>query len=293
MTDRTLPPAIMAQLITDQQNEIDAYTIYSKLAKEVKDEHNAIVLQKIAQDELEHYELLKRYTARDRRPRRIKVLFFFFIARVFGLTFGLKLLERDEDAAATIDYEGLENHIEGIGKVIEQEEAHEHELLAMINEQRLSYIGSIVLGLNDALVELTGTLAGLSFAFQNTRIIALSGLITGIAASFSMAASEYLSSKADNDEHALTSSVYTGAAYIVTVALLILPYLLFDNYIICLIITLSVSVLIIFCFNYYISVAKDYNFTKRFLEMTAISMGVAAFSFGIGVLVKLVFGIEL
>lgn len=293
MKGRTLPPAIMSQLITDQQNEIDAYTIYSRLAREVKDEHNTVVLQKIAQDEKEHYELLKRYTARDLRPRRLKVLFFFLIARLFGLTFGLKLLEKDEENAARIDYEGLEDHIEGIGKVVAQEEAHEHELLAMINEQRLSYIGSIVLGLNDALVELTGTLAGLSFAFQNTRIIALSGLITGIAASFSMAASEYLSSKADNDERALTSSLYTGAAYIITVSLLILPYLLFDNYIICLIMTLSVSVLIIFCFNYYISVAKDYDFRKRFLEMTAISLGVAAFSFGIGVLVKMIFGIEL
>ena len=67
----------------------------------------------------------------------------------------------------------------------------------MIREKQLDYVGSIVLGLNDALVELTGALAGLTLALQNTRLIAIAGLITAIAASFSMAASEYLSNKSD------------------------------------------------------------------------------------------------
>ncbi len=173
------------------------------------------------------------------------------------------------------------------------EEEHEAQLLGMINEERLAYIGSVVLGLNDALVELTGTLAGLSFAFQNTKIIALSGLITGIAASFSMAASEYLSSKADGEDEPLKSSIYTGIAYIVTVALLIVPYLIFSSYLVCLAVTLGISVFIIFLFNYYVSVAKDYSFSKRFTEMAVISLGVAAFSFGIGAAVRLIFGIEL
>ena len=92
-----------------------------------------------------------------------------------------------------------------------------------INEERLNYTGSIVLGLNDALVELTGTLAGLTFALQNTKLTALAGLITGIAASFSMAASEYLSQRSEGEsERASTSALYTGVAYICTVALLIL-----------------------------------------------------------------------
>ena len=288
-----IPADVMRQLEIDQQNEIDAHEIYTRAAARCKDEENRKVLEHIAADELAHYIMLKKHTGKEMRFRRRKVLFFLFITSFFGLTFGLKLLEKAEDNAVNLDYAGLDAYIPGIKKVIEQEERHEKELLAMINEERLSYMGSIVLGLNDALVELTGTLAGLSFAFQNTRIIALSGLITGIAASFSMAASEYLSTKADNGDDALKSSLYTGAAYIITVFLLILPYLLLDNYLICLAVTLTVSVAIIFLFNYYISVAKDYNFSKRFLEMAGISLGVAAFSFGIGVLVKYIFGVEL
>ena len=219
--------------------------------------------------------------------------FFVFISRVFGITFGLKLLERDEDNAVNIDYKGIEEYVPGIIEIIEQEEVHEKQLLEMIHEEKLNYIGSIVLGLNDALVELTGTLAGLSFAFQNTKIIALSGLITGIAASFSMAASEYLSSKADGEAEPLKSSIYTGIAYIATVILLVIPYFIFSNYLVCLVGTLIISILIIIMFNYYVSVAKDLPFKKRFFEMAGISLSVALFSFGVGVVIRLVFGVDL
>ena len=155
-------------------------------------------------------------------------------------------------------------------------------------------MGSIVLGLNDALVELTGALAGLTFALQNTRVIALAGLITGIAASFSMAASEYLSLKSEGQgERALKASVYTGLAYIFTVIFLILPYLLISNYFICLAVTLAIALLIILFFNYYISIAKDYSFKKRFLEMALLSFGVAAVTFTIGFLIRGFFNIDI
>jgi VIT1/CCC1 family predicted Fe2+/Mn2+ transporter len=154
-------------------------------------------------------------------------------------------------------------------------------------------VGSIVLGLNDALVELTGALAGLTFALQNASLIALAGLITGIAASFSMAASEYLSMKSEGEtQRALKAALYTGAAYIVTVILLVIPYLVLANYFISLGVTLSVAVLIILFFNYYVSVAKDLDFRRRFLEMAGVSLGVAAFSFGVGYLIRIVLGVE-
>ena len=293
MKDKKIPEQILLQLKKDQQNEITASAVYNKAAKMFGDTHNATVLKNIAKDEMAHYLRLKEFTGCEMRPEKFKVILFLFISRIFGMTFGLKLLEIDEDKAVNIDYKGLEEYIPGISTIVEQEEEHEKQLIGMIHEEKLNYIGSIVLGLNDALVELTGTLAGLSFAFQNTRIIALSGFITGIAASFSMAASQYLSSKADGEEEPLKSSIYTGIAYIVTVILLVIPYLIFSNYLVCLASTLTISVLIILLFNYYVSVAKDVPFKKRFFEMAGISLAVALFSFGIGVLVRLVFGVEI
>jgi VIT1/CCC1 family predicted Fe2+/Mn2+ transporter len=233
-----------------------------------------------------------KYTQRAVRPNRWKIFFYFWISRILGITFGIKLMERGEERAQ-INYEIIARRIPKASRIIADEHAHEQELIGLIEEERLNYVGSIVLGLNDALVELTGALAGFTFALQNTRLIALAGLITGIAASFSMAASEYLSTKSEGSgERALKSSLYTGVAYIVTVILLILPYLLVANYFLCLGLTLSIAMLIIFFFNFYISVAKDYSFKRRFLEMAALSLGVAMLTFTIGFLIRKVLGIE-
>ena len=72
-------------------------------------------------------------------------------------------------------------------------------------------------------------MAGLTLALQNTKLIALSGLITGVSATLSMASSEFLSARSEGREDAFKSCVYTGIAYCITVALLVLPYLVFDD----------------------------------------------------------------
>jgi Uncharacterized membrane protein len=175
-----------------------------------------------------------------------------------------------------------------------QPHEHESELIEMIKEEKLDYAGSIVLGLNDALVELTGALAGFSFAMQNTRLIAIAGLITGIAASLSMAASQYISVSTENSgQNALKSSIYTGIAYVITVIILIAPYLILQSYFAALALTLTFAILIILVFNYYISVAKDLNFKRRFSEMAIISLGVAALTFGIGFLIRKYLGVDI
>ena len=218
---------------------------------------------------------------------------YYLISRILGFTFGIKLMERGEEKAQA-NYAQLKGKIPEIDKWIHEEETHEQKLLAMLDEERLRYAGSVVLGLNDALVELTGALAGLTLALQNVKLIALSGLITGIAASLSMAASEYLSTRSEQtDKHPVRAAVYTGIAYILTVTLLVLPYLLIQNYIIDLVITLTVAVLIIAAFNYYISVAKDEPFRARFLEMAGLSLGVATISFIIGYFIRLWLGVEI
>ena len=274
-----------------QRNEITEYHIYKKLAKKVKAD-NAKVLDDIAEDELRHYYFWRGYSGAEIRPNKWKVFKFYWITRILGLTFGIKLMENGESGAQEKYNEAI-GYIPEAKSIVEDEDEHEDELVNMIREKQLDYVGSIVLGLNDALVELTGALAGLTLAFQNTQLIAIAGLITGIAASFSMGASEYLSNKSEgNDERALPSSMYTGIAYIVTVFLLILPYLLLDNYFVCLALTLVIAILIILFFNYYISVAKDLNFKKRFLEMAILSLGVAALTFGISYFVRMFFGVE-
>ena len=83
----------------------------------------------------------------------------------------------------------------------------------------------------------------------------------------------------------------TGISYIVTVALLITPYFVLQSALMALIATLAIAVFIIFLFTFYTSVAKGTPFRRRFLEMAAISLGVATLNFGIGFIVKRTLGI--
>ena len=275
-----------------QRNEITEYEIYLNLAKTEKLQANREILQKIALDEKKHYDFWKRYTKEDIKPIKRKIFFFVWVARILGLTFGIKLMEKGENKAQ-VKYATVLTDVPEAQSIIDDEDAHEQKLINLLHEEKLNYVGSIVLGLNDALVELTGALAGLSFGLQNTKLIAFAGLITGIAAGFSMAAAEYLSQKHEEAEHPFKSALYTGLAYFFTVGILILPYLILNNYLACLSITIVLALLIILFFNYYISVAKDLPFKRRFTEMALISLGVSAITFGVSVLIKKYFGINL
>ena len=288
-----LSEKVRVQVLGFQQTEITEYEIYRRLSKRVKSPENAQILEKIANDELRHYNGWKQYTNRDVEPRWFFVWFYYFISMAFGFTFGVKLMEMGEQAAQE-NYGSVSKEIPEAEKYQHEEDVHEEQLINMLDEERLQYAGSVVLGLNDALVELTGALAGLTLALQNVKLIALSGLITGIAASMSMAASEYLSTRSeDTKKHPVRAAIYTGIAYIITVALLVLPYLLFSNYILDLLIALTTAVIIIAVFNYYISVAKGESFRERFLEMAGLSLGVALISFVIGYFIRQWLGIEI
>ncbi|MBV6397528.1 MAG: hypothetical protein HFACDABA_03142 [Anaerolineales bacterium] len=289
-----LKPKVKLQIQTYQRVEITEYHIYKRLAKRVKSPENAKILDQIAEDELRHYHGWKKYTGQEIAPDWFKMWFYYLVSRLFGFTFGVKLMERGEEAAQK-NYEEIANIVPEAAQFKHEEDVHEEQLLAMLDEERLRYAGSVVLGLNDALVELTGALAGLTLALQDGKLIALSGMVTGIAASMSMAASEYLSTRSENtDKHPVRAAIYTGVAYIVTVALLVLPYLISpETFILDLVIALITGVIIIAVFNYYVSVAKDEPFRARFLEMAVLSLSVAAFSFGIGYLIRLWLGIEI
>lgn len=282
---------ISRKLLLFQRNEITEHHIYLKLARRMENGDNRRILERIAADEMRHYEEWKEHTGKDVAPSRLKILQFEVISRLLGFTFAIRQMEAGEDQAQD-NYREVLNELD-ISHIIDDENDHEQKLIGMLDEERLRYVGSIVLGLNDALVELTGALAGLTFALQNTKLIALTGTITGLAAALSMGVSEYLSTKAeDAGQNPVKASVYTGTAYVLTVLALITPYLIFTSYYLCLAVTLSIALLIVACFNYYISVVNEVSFRKRFLEMAGLSLGVSAISFLIGVALRHFTGIE-
>jgi VIT1/CCC1 family predicted Fe2+/Mn2+ transporter len=291
-TAQSLPGWAQDTLPAWQRGEITEHGIYLALARRAAQTGNRKVLEEIAEVELGHYRFFRAITGVDLAPDRVRTAFYLLVYRIFGITFALKFMERGEKKAQKA-YRDLAPVIPGLEEVLLDEERHEKALIALIDEQRLRYTGSIVLGLNDALVELTGTLAGLTLALQNTRVIAMAGLITGIAAALSMGSAEYLSTKSEAEgRNPFRAAMYTTVAYIVTVLLLVAPYLALASYYLALAVTVLVAILVILVFSFYISVTRDLDLRGRFLEMAGLSLGVAALSFVLGILVRILLHVD-
>ncbi|MDD5126789.1 MAG: VIT1/CCC1 transporter family protein [Dehalococcoidales bacterium] len=280
------------EIKTAQRSEITEHIFYKKLARSVKDAHNKEILLRISQDELRHYNLWKNYTGIVEKPDWLKIWGYYLVAKVFGLMFGLKAMEIGE-GRAQVNYHNISSIVPQALEIAREEAEHEDRLIEMIDEERLNYIGSVVRGLNDALIELTGVLAGLTLALGEPRLIATAGLITGLAGSMSMAASEYLASKTEGGSKApLKSALYTGVAYVFTVLFLVFPYLVLPNVYLSMGIMMVNAIIVITAFNFYFSVARSLSFWTRFFEMALLAIGIAAVSYGIGFIVRQALGVD-
>ena len=255
-----------------QDNEATDQRVYAALAKQASLQKNSEILEKMSHDEGLHCAVWGRYTGIEAKADMFRVWLFVVLGKIFGLVF---------DSAE--NYRKLMEELPEARSIMEDETRHEAQLAAMIHEEKLSYISSMVLGLNDALVELTGALAGFTLALNDNRMVGMAGFITGVAATLSMAASEYLSKKADTSEkHPLKAAVYTGVAYMITVAFLLLPYIVFESPLVALGFCLFDAALIILGFTYFVSVVRKESFVRGFTEMITISFSVAGISFLIG-----------
>lgn len=288
---KNVSPEALGIIKVMQQNELTESVIYKKIAKFAKGEENKKTLERLGNEEHAHYEIWRGYTDVEMKPQKMKVLKYTLLAKILGFTFAVKLMERGEEMAQD-KYSLLAEEVPESIHIREQEEEHEASLLEMLDEERLHYVGSMVLGLSDALVELAGSLAGFTFALQDTKLVALSGLIVGISATFSMASSEFLSAKSEGRDDAFKSCTYTGIAYLLTVVALILPYIILSNAVAALVSMLVIIILIIAGFTYYTSVAQDLKFASRFFEMAGISVAVSVISFIVGIVAKQLFGID-
>ena len=286
-----------ARLLKLQRMEATETEVYRRLARMQKDEVNRSILEGISLEEERHEAVIAGMTGEKVLPDMRKVRRKIMLARLFGFTFSVKMMESTEQDAAA-EYREL-----GLDDIADEEEAHEENMIGMLDEERLRYSGSVVLGMSDALVELTGALAGLTFALQSLNLVALAGLVTGISAAFSMGASEYLSSRAEKkSESAVKAAFFTWISYLITVLMLVSPYLLFSSgspdfqglepHIQALVCTFIIGLLIVAVFNFYVSVVEGVSFRSRFIEMAAILGVVSLISYGIGIALRGILGVE-
>ncbi len=279
-------------------DEYRDYVIYSYLRDRERDPRLREILGKLAEDELKHYEFWKRVTGRDCKsrvsPGLLRLLF--AMRRVFGLTFTLKWLERHEEEVIE-EYKRFLDRLEGeerriLEEIIREEEEHEENLLASIDERVVRYIGFIALGLADAIVEVTGVHAGILGVTRSTLYAGVTGLIVGFSAAISMASAAYLQAKQEVGRNPVSSALMTGLSYILAVVVLALPYFVTHSMATAFTASVLLGVLLIAFFTYYSSIIGGKNFLREFVESTILMLGTAFGSYLFGELLGGYFGIE-
>ncbi len=278
------------------KDEYGDHMVYKELANREKKEDRRHILEQLSEKELEHYRFWSNYT-KGYKPQvnRLLLLGVVFL-RLFGLTFTLKLLERNEGKtiAAYRKYsENLPADEKAIlDSIIRDEEEHEHYFISQIDEGVLRYMSFIVLGLADAIVEITGVHAGFLGVTSSTLIAGISGLVVGFAAAISMASAAYLQAKHDLKRSPVLSAISTGLAYIGAVAMLALPYFLTHDMLLAFGGSVGLALTLTAAFTFYGSVITERMFAREFAVSVALTLGTALGAYLFGEFLGNAFGVR-
>lgn len=264
------------------------FTLYDRLSKRVRDNSSfADALGQLSATERRHFEFWRRYLpGEEPKFSRAKLFLVLFFYRVFGITFAVRYLERHESRTIN-EYKSVEPLVpEGdradFDSMIRDEEEHEREFSRRVESSSVRYISFVVLGLADALVEISGIHAGSLGIYNVTEIAGLAGIIAGGAASLAMASAAFAQAKQGFQGSARLSAIYTGVSYFVTAAFLAAPYFLTKSMVSALGISLTLAVIILALATYYSSVISGKPFPREFAEILLILFGatIALYLFG-------------
>jgi VIT1/CCC1 family predicted Fe2+/Mn2+ transporter len=276
-------------------DEFSDHTLYERLSKTVeKNSPFAEVLRQLSATELRHYGFWRKYVpGEEPRLAKLKLYWVLFLRRFFGLTFAVRYLDRHESSVAK-EYEGLAGLIPepdrpAFDAMVADEKEHEKTFALKVESGAIRYISFVVLGLADALVEISGIHAGSLGFYDRTEIAGLAGVIAGGAASLAMASAAFAQAKQGFTGSARISAAYTGVSYFITAIILATPYFLTSNMIYAISSSLTLAVLILALTTWYSTVIQQKAFLKDFLEIVLILFAATIALYAFGSLVRVEF----
>ena len=276
-------------------DEWSDYTLYERLSKTVASNSPfSEVLRMLSATEHGHYEFWKKYVPEE-KPKldKLKLYWVLFLRRFLGLTFATRYLDRHESNVVA-EYAGLAPLIPEADKVafdvmVADEREHEKAFALKVESSAVEYISFVVLGLADALVEISGIHAGWLGLFEKTEIAGLAGVIAGGAASLAMASASFAQAKQGFKGSARLSAAYTGVSYFITAVILATPYFLTRDMILALGSSLTLAVVILAITTWYSIVIQQKPFFKDFAEILAILFATTILVFALGTIVSTAF----
>ncbi|HYC26392.1 MAG TPA: hypothetical protein VEB67_00025 [Nitrososphaerales archaeon] len=275
----TYDKALVDEARVRMSDEFSDFTLYDRLAKTISsDSPFEETLKQLSTTEHGHFEFWRKYVP-DEEPKlaKLKVYWVLFLRRFLGLTFATRYLDRHESKVVK-EYQGVSGLIpasdkQAFDEMVADEKEHEKAFAMKIESSAVRYISFVVLGLADALLEISGIHAAFLGLFDKTEIVVLAGIVAGASASIAMASAAFAQAKAGFKGSARLSAFYTGTSYFVTAILLATPYFLTGNMIFALSSSLFVAVVILAVTTYYNVVIQDKPFMRDFLEILLILFG--------------------
>ncbi len=293
----TLNPELVRLAAESAQDEYADRSVYMALSRREKNPAFKKALEDIANGEQSHYEFWKTY-APDAKvsAKRLRMYVILIIRITLGLTFTLKFMERHEGKLHE-RYRRIAESIPPADKarftaMMESEEGQEGVLIGEIQENRVKYMSFIVLGLADAVVEISGIHAGSLGIYGRTELAGLAGIIAGMAASIAMASAAYAQAKQGFQGSAKWSAIYTGVSYMITAVFLALPYFLTRTMTLALGVSLVIGVILVATMTFYDTVISARPFKRQFGEIAGIILAASLALFVVGTLVGQYLGLR-
>lgn len=278
-------------------DEYHDYVIYRSLANHERDLARREILLSLSDKEYEHYELWRQLSQyQPKSPSKFKIWMLLLFRKIFGLVFITRLLERHERSVVKW-YRELYSELqskerETLLHIIREEEELERTLIGQIEESIVKYLGYIVLGLADAIIEISGVHAGFLGATGMTLFAGIAGLVVGFAASISMGVASYLQARQMAAIVPVKAAILTGTTYIASVVLQALPYFLTDDVFTAFTTSIIISITLISGFTFYGAVVRDKDAKKELILNISLTLGTAAATYIFGEILSTWLGLK-
>jgi VIT1/CCC1 family predicted Fe2+/Mn2+ transporter len=280
------------------RDELFDSLLYGELSKHEKNQRNREILEELSKQEYMHYEFWSKFAGKIELTgyEKARLRIYLFMSRLLGKTFIIKFLERHESGVVE-EYTRIlkesslfDNDKKILEKIIEEEKYHEGALASQIDEFAVRHLGSIALGMSDAIIELSGVHAGFLGYTASPIYTGISGLIVGISASMSMAAAAYLQAKQERGKSPGKSATVTGLMYMATVVLLTSPFFMGLSVPTALALSILFALLVLAGFTFFSTTILGGSFKKDFLENTGIIFLVVIVGYLFGTAVEQLLG---
>jgi VIT1/CCC1 family predicted Fe2+/Mn2+ transporter len=282
-------------------DEYTDYLVYKRLSESsrTKDPKMKEILTTLSATEYRHYQFWKKYMPPNSKvaPSSTTIYLTLFLRLIFGYSFAIKYLEKHETSVIK-KYRSVKDSIpeadqRQFDEMVRDEEEHENTFMEQMQGRYLKYISFIILGLADAIVEISGIHAGSLGIYHSTEITGLAGIVAGAAASIAMASAAYAQAKQGFQGSAAISAVFTGVSYFINAIVLAAPYFFTSSQEIAIGVSIILAIFIIAFVSYYNSVVSQSHFLRDFGELAGIMLGASAALFLFGLLIRSVFGITI